>query len=32
MREVCGVVDAPIEVHHARRMSDMQGTTLWTWL
>ena len=26
----CAAEDAPMEVHHVRKMSDMQGTTLWT--
>lgn len=30
--EFCGSDDAPMEVHHSRRLSDMQGTTLWTYL
>lgn len=30
--ESCGAGDVPMEVHHARRMSDTQGTTLWTHL
>ncbi|WP_166930372.1 reverse transcriptase domain-containing protein [Asaia sp. As-1742] len=30
--EFCGRDDAPVEVHHSRRLSDMQGTTLWTYL
>ncbi|UVK35976.1 RNA-dependent DNA polymerase (plasmid) [Mesorhizobium sp. AR10] len=28
--QACGTKDVPVEVHHARKMSDMQGTTLWT--
>ncbi len=28
--QVCGADDVPLEVHHARKMSDMEGTTLWT--
>lgn len=28
--EACRADDAPVEVHHARRMRDMQGTSLWT--
>lgn len=30
--EACGASNAPMEIHHARKMSDMQGTTLWTYL
>lgn len=30
MCQACGSVGAPLEVHHARKMSDMRGTTLWT--
>lgn len=26
----CGGKDVPVEIHHVRKMSDMQGTTLWT--
>lgn len=28
--QACGTEDVPVEVHHVRKMSDMQGTTLWT--
>ncbi|GBQ20815.1 RNA-directed DNA polymerase [Gluconacetobacter sacchari DSM 12717] len=28
--QACKMEDIPLEVHHARKMSDMQGTTLWT--
>ncbi|WP_160106277.1 MULTISPECIES: reverse transcriptase domain-containing protein [unclassified Azospirillum] len=28
--QACGAIDVPLEVHHARKMSDMEGTTLWT--
>jgi len=28
--QACGVENVPVEVHHVRKMSDMQGTTLWT--
>lgn len=28
--QACGVEDVPVEIHHVRKMSDMQGTTLWT--
>lgn len=27
--QACGTKDVPVEVHHVRKMSDMQGTTLW---
>lgn len=30
--EACGASSAPMEIHHARKMSDMQGTTLWVYL
>ena len=28
--EFCGAGGVPMEVHHVRKMSDMQGTPLWT--
>ncbi|WP_413990715.1 reverse transcriptase domain-containing protein [Labrys okinawensis] len=28
--QACGAKDVPVEIHHVRKMSDMQGTTLWT--
>lgn len=28
--QACGTENVPVEVHHVRKMSDMQGTTLWT--
>lgn len=28
--QACGADNVPLEIHHARKMSDMQGTTLWT--
>lgn len=27
--QACGAEDVPVEIHHVRKMSDMQGTTLW---
>lgn len=30
--EFCGTENVPMEVHHARRLHDMQGTTLWAYL
>jgi len=27
--QACGTKDVPVEVHHVRKMSDMQGITLW---
>jgi RNA-directed DNA polymerase len=28
--QACAAENVPLEVRHARKMSDMQGTTLWT--
>jgi group II intron reverse transcriptase/maturase len=28
--QACAATHVPLEVHHARKMSDMEGTTLWT--
>lgn len=28
--EACGANNAPVEVHHVRKMSEMQGSALWT--
>jgi len=28
--QACAAKNVPLEVHHARKMSDMKGTTLWT--
>jgi hypothetical protein len=30
--EYCGNTDVPCQVHHVRKMKDMQGSPLWLWL
>jgi hypothetical protein len=30
--EYCGDTETPCEVHHVRKLKDMQGTPLWRWI